>query len=161
MHTYNISLALGWKRRGLYTTLESPMAQNTVPEWKQKRKLRSNRLYCYGLLLAKSESMIHFKVLSLGQIYVVVWARYRKGNHISLLVLSFVFLMVVNSSVNLSTCTNGFVELNAFKPLKTIILCKERHLQSACTADHCFDDVENQWDSYTPSWESTQINECF
>lgn len=52
--------------------------------------------------------------------------------------------MVVNSSVNLSTCTNGFVELNAFKPLKTIILCKERHLQSACTADHCFDDVENQ-----------------
>lgn len=155
MHTYNIHLALGWKRTRFVHYIGKPYGTEYSSRMKTKRKLCSNRLYCYGLFLAKSESMIHFKVLSLGQIYVVVWARYRKGNQISLLVLSFVFLMVVNSPINLSTCTNGFAELNAFKPLKTIILYKERHLQSACTADHCFDDVENQWDSYTPSWEST------
>lgn len=52
--------------------------------------------------------------------------------------------MVVNLSINLTTCANGFVELNTFKLLKTILLYKERDPEAASTADHCFDDVENQ-----------------
>lgn len=79
---------LAGKERGLYVKLESPIAQIMVPEWKQKKKkLHSNRLYCHSLSLAGSESVINFKDLSSGQIYVVVRARDRKGSWILLLVL--------------------------------------------------------------------------
>lgn len=64
--------------------------------------------------------MINFKDLSFGQIYVVVRARDRKGSWILLVVL-FGFFVVANSSVNLTTCTNGFVELSDFMLLKTIL----------------------------------------
>jgi len=63
---------LALKERGFYIKLESPLAQITVPELKEKRKLHSNRLHCHSLSLAKNEFMINFKDLSLGQIYVVV-----------------------------------------------------------------------------------------
>lgn len=64
--------------------------------------------------------MINFKDLSLGQIYVVVRARDRKGSWI-LLIVMFGFFVVANSSVNLTTCTKGFVELSDFMLLKTIL----------------------------------------
>lgn len=52
----------------------------------------------------------------------------------------FVVVMVLSSSINLTTCTKGFVELNEFMLLKTILLYKERHPETASTAHHCFHD---------------------